>query len=777
MNTIAEMLEIVKASCHYGMTVHLSRSPNLLTAVPVDPPSDKIRYTPEVSPWYIPGMRRASAVLSSKKPHDSLEVTWGGVIEQFLRVGHLRVQPMRYEGLNSKTGQFEVMDYAKDSVPLFNLVKSAGPRRTESIESYYAVMLDVDSGEVTFDEAEAIVLEAGLECLGYTSYSHTPGKHKYRLVILLAAPVKTVTMLQVTRQLTKLFKGDKSCKDNGRYFYVPSCPADATDARMFYCPGEPLSMARVSELVAADNADLPAADPKAGQVQKSHKKGGGRYNTLPEGTILYPEMGDGFDLYGKTAADFEAADVETWKRVFPFCHQSSGPKPSAFCSWNEKRGCAQVTCASCEKTWFASKRASTDDIDWPVTDKFGRMQTTHRDNVFFALDMLGYSCSYDTACNQLSFYKDGVLVKSESDVVKNRLLSELLNFGFGLNIARVHLETWYAGNEFNSVQQYLTSVEWDGVDRVSALAAALNAKSEGAEDYIMKWLVGGVAVVLRERGNNTPPMVLTLMGPQGIGKTTFGKLLTRDVPHLFCEGASFDASDTTNSGIRLGSNWVIELGEVGSTMARSNFDSLKALITREVDKYRPLYKGGEVERPRRCILYATVNEEQFIRDNCEPRRWWVIETDSIDLQAIEAMDMRQLWAQAKAYYDAGVEWYYQSSDPTIPARNARYVVEGAAHATVGDMFVVDLSSPGMNSEAMLRALYGSDRMFTSAEKQAVGYACRAHKFPKKHSSKGAVYLVRCIKGQYEPRPVLAAPRREPTILDLVTSPTTTEEMP
>ena len=763
MSSIAEMRELVKTSACYDHTVHLSKSPEQLTSIPVDVPTEKVRYPADLSPWYAEGARRDSAVLTSKKLHDSVARTWGGVLSELLNDSHIRVQPMRYEWFNSKTGEYEILDYGKDTVPLFNLVKSAGSRRTESIEEYHAVMLDIDSGEVRFDEAQAIATEAGWECFGYTSYSHTPGKHKYRLLVLLEVPVKPPTMVQIARELTRRFKGDKSCKDPGRYFYVPSCPVDAEEALMFYLQGSPLSVAQVAELVAADNAALPAADPKAGQVQKSHKKGGGKYGTLPKDALLRTKEGVEFNLYDKTAEDFTPGpDLESWKRVFPICHPPSGKEPSAFCSWNEKRGCAQYVCGACEKTLFASKSASTDDIDWPVMDRFGRMQTTHRDNVFHALDTLGYSCRYDTACSRLSFYRGGVLLQSDADVTKNRLLSELLNFGFPLSTAKVHLETWYAGNEFNSVTEYLSSAEWDGVDRISQLVAALNIKNTEAAEYVPMWLVGAVAVNVRSRDNNSPPMVLAMVGPQGIGKTTFGKLITRDVPHLFCEGAALDGHEV-NTYSRLGSNWIVELGEVGSTMARSDFDTLKKVITSENDTYRPLYSNSQVDRPRRCALYATVNELQFIRDNSDARRWWVLEMDSIDLATLRAMDMRQMWAQARAMYDAGFQWWYElEANDAVKERNRAYMIESAAHETVSTMFVEDETSPGMSTEAMLRALYGSDRMFTSAEKQQIGYACRALKFKTKRTKGGMAYLVRCIKGQYEQRAVLAVPRRAPT---------------
>lgn len=757
MSNIAEMLAAVKTSASYSHPVHLSMTPAKLVSVKVDRPNVwsnpdgdgvMVRYPESVSPWYTHAAERPSAVNAARLNHDSNPMTWGALVEWILTTGHRMVQPMRYEQLHRVDGVVttKVCDYAKDSVPLFNIVKSAGQRDSKHIEAYYAVMLDCDNGKVSFDEACAMCVAKGWEFFAYTSFSHKASHHKYRLVILLSAPVVGQTMMRLIRQLSIPVDGDRSCKDPGRYFYPPSAPADSTDHRLFYNPGAPLSVAEVAALEAADNAALPKTAPKAGVVQKSHKKASGKYATLPQDQLLRTADGTEFDLYSKAQADFATPEFEGWKRVYPFCHEGSGTA-SAFCSWNDKRSCAQVTCPACEKTWFASKRASTDDIDWPVMDRYGKMQPAHRENVYYALELLGYACRYDTACSRPVITRNGVVLTSELGALKTRLLSELLNFGFGINTSKVHLDTWYTEVEFNSVREYLESEEWDGEDHLAQLDAAMNATSEGASDYLMKWLIGAVAVTMQGRANNSPPMVLTFLGEQGACKTTFGKELTRDIPHLFCESASLDTSHATNTGIKLGSAFVVELGEIGATMSKSDFNSLKACITAEHDSFRPLYSNSEVRRPRQCVLYATVNDTQFIRDDSRSRRWWVIETTGIDGAAMRAINMRQLWAQVKWLYDAEMPWWYEGAEQeVVKDRNQQYQVESPILETIKESFTDDPNGPGIGTEFILRAIYGASRPFTAAEKQSAGYACRSLGFQSKKTAAGVKYMIRHTSG-------------------------------
>ena len=83
-----------------------------------------------------------------------------------------------------------------------------------------------------------------------------------------------------------------------------------------------------------------------------------------------------------------------------------------------------------------------------------------------------------------------------------------------------------------------------------------------ARAFFERWLISGVAAIYERsyRGRG----VLTLQGPQSIGKTTFFKFLVPDVVEgskFFQEGLSIDTGNKDTLEIAI-SHWISELGEL-----------------------------------------------------------------------------------------------------------------------------------------------------------------------------------------------------------------------
>jgi predicted P-loop ATPase len=142
---------------------------------------------------------------------------------------------------------------------------------------------------------------------------------------------------------------------------------------------------------------------------------------------------------------------------------------------------------------------------------------------------------------------------------------------------------------------------------------------------------------------------LVLEGDQGLGKSTLFRLLGGDwydgTPPRF---------DTKDAMLSFRGVWIRELSELAGT-SRTEFATIKAILTERVDRFRPPYGRHMVEIPRRCVFCASVNPgEDYVRDATGGRRFWPIKVTDIKLHQF-AKDRDALLAEAlQAYRDGEV---------------------------------------------------------------------------------------------------------------------------
>ena len=93
------------------------------------------------------------------------------------------------------------------------------------------------------------------------------------------------------------------------------------------------------------------------------------------------------------------------------------------------------------------------------------------------------------------------------------------------------LEVLADRNPYNPVANWITSKPWDGTDRLTAFANTLTLQhgyeSALRDTLIRRWLISAVAAVLRPQGFYCRG-ILTLQGPQSIGKTSWFRSLVPD---------------------------------------------------------------------------------------------------------------------------------------------------------------------------------------------------------------------------------------------------------
>lgn len=215
---------------------------------------------------------------------------------------------------------------------------------------------------------------------------------------------------------------------------------------------------------------------------------------------------------------------------------------------------------------------------------------------------------------------------------------------------------------YHPVREYLRGLDgqWDGFERLDTMLI----RYMGADDtpYVRavtrKWMVAAVKRIM-EPGCKFDS-VLVLQGPQGIGKSNLGQVLSRgwfsdSVPTLGVDKRAYEA---------LRGKWIIEIAEMASAK-RSEQEAQKAFLTATVDSYRPPYAALIRDFPRQCVFYATTNEGEPLRDHTGGRRYWPVRCKGVDQGYPIGFELPnevdQLWAEALARYHAGETLYIRDA--------------------------------------------------------------------------------------------------------------------
>lgn len=222
-------------------------------------------------------------------------------------------------------------------------------------------------------------------------------------------------------------------------------------------------------------------------------------------------------------------------------------------------------------------------------------------------------------------------------------------------------------NAYNPVADWIRSQTWDGMDRLNDLYATVIEKPDYPEGLkkilIRKWMLSAVAAVLVPAGFKCRG-VLTLQGPQGVGKTSWVKSLVTDAK-LRDDVVKLDHHlDAANKDTILGAitNWIVEIGELESSF-KKDIARLKGFLTADSDRVRRPYDRRESEYPRRTVFLATVNDANFLTDTTGNTRWWVIPVQSLNFQ--HGIDMQQVFAQLAVDLEDGAQWWLTGEEEAM----------------------------------------------------------------------------------------------------------------
>jgi putative DNA primase/helicase len=346
------------------------------------------------------------------------------------------------------------------------------------------------------------------------------------------------------------------------------------------------------------------------------------------------------------------------------------------------------------------------------------------DNLQLLLDELGIVVRYNTIKKNVEINVPSLV--SSRDNKDNVGLSTVLSECSKAQMPTKHVLQYLIAiadkNLYNPVVSWITSKPWDGVSRLNDFYDTVISNSPLKEMLLRKWLVQATAAAFSSNGIANQG-VLTFLGPQNIGKTTWFQRLAPFHLDLILTGLTLDTKSKDSTFVAL-SHWIVELGEVDATFRKSDIAALKSFITQPVDKIRRPYAATESNFDRRTTFGATVNDDKFLHDPTGNRRFWVINVERFVLD--HTIDMQQLWAEVFEIWKAGELWNLNQEEVAmVNLQNEDFTVVDPFEEILSQEFDWE-SDPGtwikMTATMVLKLLGHISP--TKAQTQSVGRALR-----------------------------------------------------
>lgn len=231
----------------------------------------------------------------------------------------------------------------------------------------------------------------------------------------------------------------------------------------------------------------------------------------------------------------------------------------------------------------------------------------------------------------------------------------------------------------NPVRDYLESLVWDGVERIStSLPGATDTQYNRM--VATKVLVGAVARVFDPgcKWDHT----LVLYGEEGLGKTTWIERLANvgeeeRRSYLYTLG-QISQKDTL---LAAHMSWIVTADE-GHSLRKSDNDAMKEFLTRSADLFRMPYERDTVMHPRKFVIWATTNDETFLRLQQGNRRFLMVRCGDWDIDGMTPEYVDQLWAEAVTLYRDGYRIWLNDEESELARFEREPFTEEDSHAGI-----------------------------------------------------------------------------------------------
>ena len=219
-------------------------------------------------------------------------------------------------------------------------------------------------------------------------------------------------------------------------------------------------------------------------------------------------------------------------------------------------------------------------------------------------------------------------------------------------------------------QDYIAALpEWDGIDRVTMLAARVSGKAMWINGF-HRWMLGMVAQWLgypARCANALAPILIS--AEQGMCKSTFCSiLLPEELRGYYTD--KFAITSTSGCEQKISTFGLINMDEFDQYTERL-MTILKNLMQMKKLNYRKCFKAYFSDLPRIASFIGTSNEKSLLTDETGSRRFLCIEVEKpIDCSPI---DYPQLYAQLKFELESGKRyWLSKEEEEEIQLHNRAF---------------------------------------------------------------------------------------------------------
>ncbi|WP_373246270.1 VapE domain-containing protein [Phocaeicola massiliensis] len=237
-------------------------------------------------------------------------------------------------------------------------------------------------------------------------------------------------------------------------------------------------------------------------------------------------------------------------------------------------------------------------------------------------------------------------------------------------------------SEYHPFTAYFEQLpEWDGKDRVSALARRVSDNPVWVNGF-HRWMLGLSAQWMQfhpdtnnansansiNRANSVAPLLVS--SRQGLGKSTFCRLLMPDALKAYYT-ESYGLSSPASAEAKLAACGLINLDEFDKLSA-SKMPLLKNLMQASALNIRKAYKRSASALPRIASFIGTSNREDLLVDRTGSRRFLCVSLEHA-IDCITPVEYEQLYAQLKAELLSGERsWFNKEEEQAIQQHNALF---------------------------------------------------------------------------------------------------------